>query len=74
ARGRGVGDALLTEVARWARATGARELRLAVVAGNERALALYRRHGFEAVAETPHPGAEAGAPRQVAMARRLDRG
>ncbi|KAB8163814.1 GNAT family N-acetyltransferase [Streptomyces sp. 3MP-14] len=74
ARGRGVGDALLAEVARWARAAGARELRLAVVAGNERALALYRRHGFEAVAGTPDPGADAGAPRQVVMARRLDRG
>jgi ribosomal protein S18 acetylase RimI-like enzyme len=45
-RGRGVGDALITAVARWARERGARELRLDVVAGNASAIALYARHGF----------------------------
>ncbi|WP_436995202.1 N-acetyltransferase family protein [Streptomyces sp. enrichment culture] len=47
ARGRGVGDALVRAVAGWARKAGARELRLSVMPGNERAAALYRRHGFE---------------------------
>ncbi|MGX2995941.1 N-acetyltransferase family protein [Streptomyces sp. JNUCC 64] len=56
ARGRGVGDLLLTTVERWARRTGAAELTLTVIQGNERALALYRRNGF-----VPH-GAEAPLP------------
>lgn len=46
ARGRGVGDALLTAVAQWARERGARELRLDVAVGNTSAIALYVRHGF----------------------------
>lgn len=50
-RGRGLGDALLAEIAGWALGVGARELRLALVPGNERALALYRRHGFAVVAD-----------------------
>ncbi|MFD3365798.1 GNAT family N-acetyltransferase [Streptomyces albidoflavus] len=35
----------------WARRAGARALRLAVVPGNEAAVALYRRHGFVASGE-----------------------
>jgi ribosomal protein S18 acetylase RimI-like enzyme len=46
ARGRGVGDALLAEVERWARATGAILLRLDVSDGNEAASGLYERNGF----------------------------
>ncbi|MFM7134439.1 MAG: N-acetyltransferase family protein [Planctomycetota bacterium] len=46
ARGRGVGDALVSSVVRWARSRGARELRLDVTAANSRAVALYARHGF----------------------------
>ena len=46
ARGRGVGDALVTAVVRWARERGVWELRLDVVAGNTSAIALYARHGF----------------------------
>lgn len=46
ARGRGVGDALVLAVVRWARARGARELHLGVVAANRHAIALYARHGF----------------------------
>lgn len=45
-RGRGVGAALLDEVERWARATGATVLRLDVSDGNEAAAALYERNGF----------------------------
>ncbi|MCD9194763.1 GNAT family N-acetyltransferase [Streptomyces albireticuli] len=48
ARGRGVGDELIRAVERWAagreRVTA---LQLAVMRGNEHALALYRRNGFE---------------------------
>ncbi|WP_049658187.1 GNAT family N-acetyltransferase [Kitasatospora sp. MY 5-36] len=51
ARGRGVAVRLVEEVERWARATGGTTLRLAVLPGNEAALALYRRHGFAPLAE-----------------------
>lgn len=46
ARGRGVGDRLITAVAEWAGADGATALHLAVKADNERAAAAYRRNGF----------------------------
>ncbi len=45
-RGRGIGDALITAVARWASEHGARALQLDVVAGNANAIALYARRGF----------------------------
>lgn len=46
ARGRGVGDALVGEIARWGATTGAHTLRLDVRDGNHAANALYRRNGF----------------------------
>jgi len=46
ARGRGVGDLLVNAVMEWAREQQASKVVLAVFEGNERALALYRRHGF----------------------------
>jgi ribosomal protein S18 acetylase RimI-like enzyme len=46
ARGQGLGDRLIGAVEAWARRSGATELRLAVIDGNEPAVALYRRHGF----------------------------
>jgi ribosomal protein S18 acetylase RimI-like enzyme len=45
-RGRGIGDLLLDAVESWARRSGALAIRLAVLPGNDRAVALYRRHGF----------------------------
>ncbi|MEU1307533.1 GNAT family N-acetyltransferase [Streptomyces cinnamoneus] len=45
-RGRGVGDRLVGAVEAWARRTGAGTLTLAVVPGNDRAFALYRRNGL----------------------------
>ncbi|HSE07058.1 MAG TPA: GNAT family N-acetyltransferase [Nocardioidaceae bacterium] len=45
-RGQGVGDALLREVERWARTTGAGRLQLAVTDGNDPAAAMYLRNGF----------------------------
>ena len=46
ARGRGVGDALVAAVVDWARDQGALRMALGVMEGNDRAVALYRRHGF----------------------------
>jgi GNAT superfamily N-acetyltransferase len=45
-RGGGVGAALVSEFARWARAHGADELSVTAYAANERAVAFYARHGF----------------------------
>ncbi|MFI1970487.1 GNAT family N-acetyltransferase [Streptomyces cinnamoneus] len=47
ARGRGVGDRLVGAVGEWAVRGRATVLQLAVAPGNEHALALYRRHGFQ---------------------------
>jgi ribosomal protein S18 acetylase RimI-like enzyme len=46
ARGRGVGDALLTEALRRFVAAGCREATVSTESGNDRALALYRKHGL----------------------------
>lgn len=46
ARGRGVGDALVEAIIEWAGRLGAAGVHLDVFADNERAIALYRRHGF----------------------------
>lgn len=53
ARGRGVGDVLIHAIESWARSVSARTLRLAVADGNERASALYERHGFRRSDEPP---------------------
>lgn len=45
-RGQGVGDALITEVTGWARASDSRELHLDVLEYNAHAIRLYTRHGF----------------------------
>lgn len=46
ARGRGVGDQLIGAVQDWAVRSGRRALKLAVIPGNEPAIALYHRNGF----------------------------
>lgn len=48
-RGRGAGSALLTEVVAVTQQLGWRALELEVVAGHERAVPLYLRHGFQPV-------------------------
>lgn len=55
ARGRGVGDRLLTEIESWARQNGMMTLRLGVMVGNEPAAALYRRRGFVVTGMREHP-------------------
>lgn len=50
-RGQGVGDHLVRSVEQWARLVGARTLRLAVVADNATAWALYQRNGFRDTGE-----------------------
>ncbi|MFD5921595.1 GNAT family N-acetyltransferase [Kitasatospora sp. NPDC058201] len=70
ARGQGVGDRLIAAVEEWARRAGSTSLRLAVIPGNEAAVALYRRHGF---APTGAPGGllPDGVTRELVMAKRL---
>ncbi|GGJ98863.1 hypothetical protein GCM10011583_32980 [Streptomyces camponoticapitis] len=46
ARGLGVSDQLIEAVGTWARRSGARALRLAVIPGNSAAVSLYLRNGF----------------------------
>lgn len=53
-RGRGLGRELLRWGVAHARIRGAARIELSVEALNERALELYRRHGFETVIEWPH--------------------
>ena len=51
ARGRGVGDLLIGAVETWALKAGVATLELAVLPGNDPAIALYRRHGFVVTGE-----------------------
>ena len=52
-RGRGIGPRLFEAVEGWARARNARRLELRVDVANPRALALYRRQGFEIEGRVP---------------------
>lgn len=61
ARGRRTGDRLLAAVETWARRTGRTSLRLAVLAGNTSAEALYRRNGFTGTDRPDVPDRSAGA-------------
>ncbi|WP_345627685.1 GNAT family N-acetyltransferase [Rugosimonospora acidiphila] len=47
ARDKGVGTGLVLTFARWAASQGARRMSVTAYAANERAIAFYRRHGFE---------------------------
>lgn len=71
ARGRGVGDALLSDIQRWARQSGARNLRLNVAEGNPSAAALYERNGFRFTGEVLEPEADS-ASREFVMSKQLD--
>jgi len=69
ARGHGVGDSLVNAVIAWARELRASRVALAVFEGNERALALYRRHGFIDVGSAP--GTSPGPATERKMVRAL---
>lgn len=49
ARGQGIGSRLMDAITRAAQASGARMLVLETQSCNERAIAFYRRHGFEVI-------------------------
>lgn len=51
--GRGIGTAMFTELIEAAKQRGVRQLELEMIEGNDRALALYRKMGFEVMAEHP---------------------
>ncbi len=70
ARGRGVGDALVQEVERWARSMAARSLRLDVADGNRAAAGLYQRNGFRFTGEQGDLMAD-GVRRERVMAKQL---
>ena len=53
-RGRGVGSSLLGEVIARAQVSSWRAVELEVVAGHERAVPLYLRHGFQPVSRARH--------------------
>jgi ribosomal protein S18 acetylase RimI-like enzyme len=61
AAGRGVGSALLLDALHWLKDGGALDVLVNTMVDNERALELYRRHGFE-----PVPGGLAVLGRSVA--------
>jgi RimJ/RimL family protein N-acetyltransferase len=51
--GLGIGRALMRDIILWAREKGFEQLELGVVAGNERAIGLYRSLGFEITGSVP---------------------
>lgn len=71
ARGHGIGDRLIDEVAAAARADGAHTLRLDVTQGNAHAGNLYARNGFRDVTPRPDPGTN-GIHYERTMIRPLD--
>jgi ribosomal protein S18 acetylase RimI-like enzyme len=70
ARGVGVADALMVDVERWARSTGARVLRLSVAPDNRAAIRLYRRNGFVDTGAQGEPLSD-GRGREHVMAKAL---
>lgn len=70
ARGKGVGDRLVAELAGWATAQRASRIRLWVAEGNPRAAALYLRNGFHYTGDDPQRMPD-GVRLEVAMERRL---
>ncbi|GAA2390692.1 GNAT family N-acetyltransferase [Streptomyces glaucosporus] len=72
ARGRGIGNRLLKAVEIWALGSGGAALKLAVLPGNEPAIALYRRNGFTATGE-PGDVLPDGTTREQIMVKALRR-
>jgi ribosomal protein S18 acetylase RimI-like enzyme len=65
ARGHGVGDALVNAVIKWAGEQQASRVALAVFESNERAFALYRRHGFIEAGDRVGGGSSTVAERKM---------
>jgi len=63
ARGQGVGDELINTMIQWTISQQKRRLILRVMTGNDRAAALYVRHGFE------YPSSDAHEMRERLMVR-----
>jgi ribosomal protein S18 acetylase RimI-like enzyme len=70
ARRRGVGEALVREIERWARSVGARAVRLDVADGNRAAAELYERTGFAYTGELGDVMPD-GVRRERVMAKQL---
>jgi ribosomal protein S18 acetylase RimI-like enzyme len=70
ARGHGVADALIEDIAVWAAGLRSTAIRLSVREDNARAIALYRRRGFEATGERVHDDDQAGAAVEELVFRR----
>ncbi|MDX3236674.1 GNAT family N-acetyltransferase [Streptomyces sp. ME03-5709C] len=70
ARGRGIGNLLITSIETWALESGGAALKLAVLPGNEPAIALYRRNGFRATGE-PGDLLPCGTAREEIMVKAL---
>lgn len=70
ARGRGVGDQLIAAIQDWAVRSGRPALKLAVIPGNEPAVALYRRNGF-VVSDEPGSLLSDGVTREQVMVKTL---
>jgi len=74
-RGHGVGTALMAEIEAWARRTKVRKLQLHVRAGNQRAIALYRRLGYAVEGVLAEQvAADGGFEDEWVMARRITAG
>ncbi len=67
-----MGDRLIAAVEAWALRAGATALRLAVLPGNNPAIALYERHGFVATREPGDLLAD-GVTRELVMLKALRR-
>ena len=65
ARGRGVGDCLVTAIVNWAEQQHALRVSLAVFEGNQSALRLYRRHQFTDRGTASQDGSASACERQL---------
>ena len=67
ARGRGVGDALVTAVIDWSREQRASTVVLGVLERNQRAVTFYRRHGFVPDGDSAEPANEHRMVRDLSL-------
>jgi GNAT superfamily N-acetyltransferase len=70
-RRQGVGVALIDKIVQWAQARGSTRLDVWITSGNEPAIALYRRCGFEPTGAT-RPNAHTPTLVEFEMTRKLE--